>query len=398
MSTTDRATRALDQIANSASSAVFTFGAVLLLSARDFGAVSLQLIAMSLTLGLTRAAVFEAALFTRAGQRPSNFSWLMLWCGAAVGLLTAAAMAVVGLLTGGMPVTTTVAVACVGLATLGVDGVRYSAITSDESRTALVTDVAWLVGTICWVIAVTIANGEVSFDALAFGYAAAGAVSGLLGAFRLIAPLASLQRAPLSALRQQSRFGADFALQILPAQFVLIIAPAVIGLSGLGIYRAVVTLYQPLITASSAVRLAVLGSNEDGNALESTLTRVVAVLTAVSCAYAGLALLATHVTGWLDRGALTDAGVMLIALYGAAEVARVGLQPLLDIARLRNRLRVLITVRSVQAVVLVAGSITLGSMLDVEGYAITRLATYAVAIGWMSQLKSPRAKHAPPTS
>ncbi len=384
----DRTTRALDQIANSTSSAVFTFGAVLLLSARDFGAVSLQLIAMSLTLGLTRAAVFEAALFTRAGRRPSNFSWLMLRSGAAVGLLTAAAMAAVGFLTGSMPIGTTIAVSIVGLATLGVDGVRYGAITSGESRTALLTDVTWLVGTAGWVGIVYITSGDVGFEALAFGYSAAGSVAGLIGASRLITPLARLKRAPLSALREQSRFGVDFALQILPAQFVLVIAPAVIGLSGLGVYRAVVTLYQPLITASTAVRLAVLGGDDDGDALEATLTRVMIVLTAVSCAYAGVALLATHVTGWLDRGALADASVTLVALYGVAEVARVGLQPVLDIARLRNRLRVLITVRSAQALTLVCGSVVLGVVLDVEGYAAARLATYALAVGWMTRLRS----------
>jgi hypothetical protein len=383
-----RATRALDQIANSASSALFTFGAVFLLSAREFGSVSLQLIAMSLTLGLTRAAMFEAALFARADHQPSEFSWLMPRVGLLSGLLAGSAMVLVGLATQEMPVATTVSVALVGASALLVDGIRYGAITSGRSEAALVVDSVWLVLTLVSLVGIHVINDKISFAALAFAYAISGLASSCIGFLLLRREIHRSERAPFRALRKQSKFGLDFALQILPNQLVLLLAPAIIGLDGLGSYRAVGTLYQPLITAATAVRLAVLGSEGTEGQVESRFSKMLVLLTALSGIYMLLALVLTNLTGILDHGALAGASVALVAIFGLAEVARVGLQPVFDIARLGNRLKVLLQLRVAQAVVLVAGSVALGLVLDIEGFATARLLAYALALVFVRQLRA----------
>ncbi len=372
--------RFADQIVNSASSAVFAFGAVLLLSAADFGRASLQLILMSVMLGFVRTAVYEAALFTRSDElTPRHFAWLMprlaLVCAGATGTV----MLLVGIFVPGHSGAVVIAVAVVGATTLLADGVRYEALALDRPGAALTCDSIWLAGTIVGV-SMSALTQTVSFVQLSWIYAVAAVLGAGIAHRRVGEDRSETEKAGRGDLRAQSRFGIEFALQIIPGQLVLVIAPAFIGIVGLGVYRAVVTLYQPLIAAATAVRLGVLGRIDSANRLAGTLGRTAFVLAAVSAGYLGLVITLKRSTTVLAHGALEGASFRLVVIYGVAEIARVALQPLYDVQRLRGQFHRLILLRSAQAIALVALSIIFAMMIGISGYALARLVTYAAPV------------------
>jgi hypothetical protein len=386
--------RGTDQLINSASSALFGLGSVFLLSATEFGGLSLQLVVFSIVLGLLRSSVFEAALFTRADVDTRGFSWVMPRAGVIAGAFTAVLVVVVGALIPDYGQSQSVAVAVVTLSVLAADGVRYGAIASGKAFGAIVCDSVWLFSTIAGWLALSM-TGNFTFESLACTYAVSALVGLVVGRLMIHRALGDVERLPLSHLRRQQLFGADFMLQVVPGQLVLVVAPFVIGLDGLGLYRAVVTLFQPLLTTATALRLAVLDGQRSERRLAETFGKTVYVLLAASVAYTVLALVGTQVVPILDRGALTSVSAVLVGVYGAAEVVRVGSQPWFDVARLRDRLRPLVSIRTLQAVLIVACSLAFGAMIGTNGYAIARLLTAlagAVAI-WLvldeSRAKSP---------
>lgn len=378
--------RGVDQIVNSASSAVFSFGAVLLLNARDFGAVSLQLIAMSLVLGITRVAVHEAALFERGAHPPDAFVWHISAAGSGAATATFAMMAIIGMLTPGLGVGLVVTTSAVGAATVLVDAGRYRCFAARRSTAALVGDSLWLGSTGLGLVTVAFAPATITYAWLAAIYAGSGLIAAAV--MFLTGRTPGQLRAPARALRAQSRFGGDFILQIVPAQFVLAVAPAVIGLQALGTYRAVVTIFQPLLTAATAIRLSVVGGSGTADQMERSLRSMTLVLGAVSIAYGGLVVLLSS-SQIVSRGALVEVGTSLVVVYSIAELFRVTMQPTFDIARLRNHLRSLLQLRAIQAVVLVVGSLTLGAAFGVLGYAVARAVTYASAVPFRRRLVDP---------
>ncbi len=381
--------RALDQFVNSASSAAFSLGTVLVLPASSLGVVALQMIVISLALGILRSAVFEAALFVRDGDGPNGFAWIMprvgLWCAAPI----AAAMAALGLAFDQLDAAEAVATAAVGAAILLVDGLRYAAIALDRVNLAVRCDSAWLGG-----FAVLGAAGLVTGDGLTYReLALAYAVAGVAASGTVTHPVLRLVRhAPRSApraLRRQGRFGWEFLLQIVPGQLVLAVAPIAVGLEGLGRFRAIVTLYQPLVTSATAVRLAAVGGSGSAGAVAARLRRTVVLLVSASAAYTAVVTVLVDPIGWLARGALRDVGAALLLAYGVGELCRVGMQPVFDLVRLAGHFARLMRLRSVQAVVLVVGSAAAGMSFGVGGLVAARVLAYGLPVPLASRL-SPR--------
>lgn len=358
--------RAADQLVNSASSAVFSLGLVAVTDDAELGAIAIQMTALPVLLGLARTSVYEGILFRLTGTDRTNARWIPMVVGLLGGVLGALVSLGLGAIVG-LDARSSVAIATATALILVFDGLRFSAFVAGADTTALCADIAWLTLTAVAVAAVA-SRGDIDAERLAWCYGAAALV-GSVG-FVALVRRTRVVRVPDGLLRE-FRFGADFVLQVAPGQIALAAAALVTSLDAVGSLRAAVTLFSPLATLVYAVRLMLIDRAGSGWRLSAG-----AAYGALSVAYGTAITLAFGTfTDSLARlfGALPTAVLVLVAI---GELARHLTQAQVDHDRVADRLRSAMSMRSAQAVLLVAASVALAPSLDDDGLAIARVVAF----------------------
>jgi hypothetical protein len=365
-----RSLRAVDQIVNSASSALFSLGIVATTDDATLGAIAIAMTPVALLLGLARTSIYEGILLRPGGGDRREFAWLPavtgLVCGA-VALVTTMAIGTVL----NLDAAVVAAIAVVSAAVLLFDGLRFAAFTDGRAMYALIADVAWLAiagGGVAasWIV------GTVGLTELSWWYGGSALVACLA-----YAPLvASLTRSPIPAdLRAQFRFGSDFVLQVAPGQSALLIASLVSSLAAVGELRAAVTLYNPLATIVYAIRLIII--DRSGTASPG---RIGALYATASVVYAIALTASFELAPGITAQPFGALPALVLALVGVGEVARHVTQASIDSIRVTGALRRAIALRSTQAVLLVVLSGALGLALDGTGLALARALAFGIPV------------------
>lgn len=358
--------RAADQLVNSASSAIFSLGLVAVTDDAELGAIAIQMTALPVLLGLARTSVYEGILFRLTGTERSDARWIPMVVGLLAGVLGALVSLGLGAIVG-LDIRSSVAIAAATALILLFDGLRFAAFVAGADTTALRADIAWLVSTAV-AVAVVGTRGDLTAARLAWCYGGAA----LLGSFGFAMLIRTIRVVQLpNGLLREFRFGADFVLQVAPGQIALAAAALVTTLDAVGSLRAAVTLFSPLATVVYAVRLTLIDRAGSGWRLSPSIT------------YAALAV-AYGTTVTLAFGTFTDSAARLfgalpttvLALVAIGELARHLTQAQVDRERVADRIRSAMSMRSAQAVLLVAASVALAPPFADDGLAIARVVAF----------------------
>lgn len=358
--------RAADQLVNSASSAIFSLGLVAVTDDAELGAIAIQMTALPVLLGLARTSVYEGILFRLTGTERSDARWIPMMVGLLAGVLGALVSLGLGAIVG-LDIRSSVAIAAATALILLFDGLRFAAFVAGADTTALRADIAWLLSTAV-AVAVVASRGDLTAARLAWCYGGAA----LFGSFGFVALIRTIRVAQLpNGLLREFRFGADFVLQVAPGQIALAAAALVTTLDAVGSLRAAVTLFSPLATLVYAVRLTLIDRAGSGWRLSPSVTYAalaVAYGTAVTLAFGTFTDSAARLFG-----ALPTTVLVLVAI---GELARHLTQAQVDRERVADRIRSAMSMRSAQAVLLVAASVALAPPFTDDGLAAARVVAF----------------------
>jgi hypothetical protein len=374
------ATRGLDQVVNSASSALFSFGLLAASDSRTLGAITLQMTAVAVALGLARTACYEGLLMSAIESLDphSRVPVLVGTYGAvAVGLISALTGWLLGLSTG-----ITLAIALSSAVVMVFDGLRFASFLVGSHRSALRADLWWLVGTAIG-LAILIGGDILTPANVAIAYACACATG-----FLWFAPLRHLMTRSTEDRQLKRfpdiRFGLDHVLQIAPAYVALIAGGAVSSLVAIGELRAALIVFSPLGSAIYAIRLALLRPRRAESAIR-LVPRSAIVYGAVAVLY-GAAVLGLF-TMWGDGlgSSLASISTVLLVYVAIGEIGRFATQGFIDEARRIGALRTAIRLRGGQGLALVVLSVVLATRWGATGLGQARSIAYVLPlIAWLS--------------
>lgn len=379
--------RIASQLLNSASSALFSLGLVAATSDAELGAITIQILALPLLLGVARTGVFETVLFKSSATERQSTGWIPAAAGAALGVTAAVATFCTGWLLG-TPVGLTVALASVSTTVLLLDGLRFTAFALNRDSRSVWADATWVVAMVA-IGTVVISTGRFGATSLAWTYSAAGAMSAL-------AMLPVLKRltvaAPTRQLLRSMWFGWDFAILTVPAYLSLIVAAMVASLADVGTVRAAVLMYAPLaaliygsrIVANDAVRR---------RPLNLRLVYSIAALSYTTAVVTMFTVLGPQADSLL--GALP---IPVLTVVGLGECSLHLVQASIDEQRVRGRERIAFKIRATQSSLLLGLTAILGSLFAALGLAWARLFAYSATLSvsrWISQQRNARSLPSP---
>ncbi|CAI9390035.1 hypothetical protein [Microbacterium sp. T2.11-28] len=318
----------LDQIVSSLSNFALVALVAGVATTAEFGLFSLGYVLLLFFLGFQRALVGEVLLvrFSKAGERPAGVDDSAAGVSVAVGVVSAVALAVCGLLAGGDPLMWTV-LAVAGPLVFVQDIVRYILIARARSGHALVSDAVWAV------VALPVMVWLVAVSAPAWTVAAAWTAGGVVAMIVAIAYARVLPR-PVSGARWivanrdiAVRFSGEYASLNLSNTVVWFLLAGPLGVAGVAALRGASLLFSPLNTAFNAVRIAVvpdLVRSRGSRRYRSRLRETALILTGICVVWSGVVLLLPDEIGRLVLGATWDVAADLrwpYAVQGLAMVA-----------------------------------------------------------------------------
>lgn len=323
----------LDQIVSSLSNFALVALVAGVATTAEFGLFSLGYVLLLFFLGFQRALVGEVLLvrFSKAGERPAGVDDSAAGVSVAVGVISAVALAVCGLLAGGDPLMWTV-LAVAGPLVFVQDIVRYILIARARSGHALVSDAVWAV------VALPVMVWLVAVSAPAWTVAAAWTGGGVVAMIVAIAYARVLPR-PVSGARWivanrdiAVRFSGEYASLNLSNTVVWFLLAGPLGVAGVAALRGASLLFSPLNTAFNAVRIAVvpdLVRSRGSRRYRSRLRETALILTGICVVWSGIVLLLPDEIGRLVLGATWDVAADLRWPYAAQGLAMVAYTALL---------------------------------------------------------------------
>lgn len=318
----------LDQIVSSLSNFALVALVAGVATTAEFGLFSLGYVLLLFFLGFQRALVGEVLLvrFSKTGERPAGVDDSAAGVSVAVGVVSAIALAVCGVLAGGDPLMWTV-LAVAGPLVFVQDIVRYILIARARSGHALVSDTVWAV------VALPVMVWLVAVSAPAWTVAAAWTGGGVIAMIVAIAYARVVPR-PVAGARWivanrdiAVRFSGEYASLNLSNTVVWFFLAGPLGVAGVAALRGASLLFSPLNTAFNAVRIAVvpdLVRSRGSGRYRSRLRETALILTAICVAWSGVVLLLPDELGRLVLGATWDVAADLrwpYAVQGLAMVA-----------------------------------------------------------------------------
>jgi hypothetical protein len=366
-----RPDRVASQLLNSASSAVFSLGIVAATSDAQLGSIAIQMTALPVVLGLARTAVYESVLFKVDTDQRQHVAWVPALTGAVAGVVAAFLTLAIGVLIEGELTATTAAISIASFGVVAFDGLRFCAFAIDRDRVAAVGDSIWLAGMMAFALFWSL-RGDLGPTQVAWSYAATAAF-GALAFFPVVVGL-KLGELP-SELRSDVRFGWDFVLQAIPGQLALIVGSLVSGLTAVGIIRAAVTLFSPLATVVYAARIVLIDRSNRG-----PLRGIEVPYALISVAYGILLVGAFAGLPGITERPFGRLPLAVLALVGVGETLRHVMQATIDRDRLVGAFRRIMSVRSMQAVLLVGLSAALGALADENGLAWARVLAFGLPL------------------
>lgn len=364
----------IDQVLSSLSNAVLAFTVLASASAEDFGRFSMGLGVLGIAVGVVRSGILEWELLDDQRRTPVRMllrrSTVVALAISILGMGVMAALRVV-------PVDIAVLFVAASLTSAGCDALRFAAFARGRPLEACLVDGTWLVGMLVS-IAMLAGSGHLALGSALVAYSLSGVAGLLIGVGRADRDRPAQEgRRPLGLRR--TLFGSDFLLNVISGYGVTLVLPAFFGLSLLGAFRGVITLFQPYTTLSYALRLWQLARLDWAGASPRTPVLAAAVQGAVGGLYA-IPVLALYSTGVLDSvDSLSSVGLGALAIGACGEVARVVSQVAFDLARARDALGVAVGNRVVQLVLLVGGTVVLTHWTGIAGTLAARVLAYGVA-------------------
>jgi len=318
----------LDQIVSSLSNFALVALVAGVATTTEFGLFSLGYVLLLFFLGFQRALVGEVLLvrFSKVGERPAGVDAAAAGVSVAVGVVSAIALGVCGLLSGGDPLMWLV-LALAGPLVFVQDIVRYILIARARSGHALVSDAVWAL------VALPVMIGLVAVSAPAWTVAAAWTAGGVLAMIVAIA-YARVAPRPIAGARWivanrdiAVRFSGEYASLNLSNTVVWFLLAGPLGVAGVAALRGASLLFSPLNTAFNAVRIAVvpdLVRSRGTRRYRSRLRETALILAGIGVVWSGIVLILPDGVGRLILGATWDAAADLrwpYAVQGLAMVA-----------------------------------------------------------------------------
>ncbi|WEK13371.1 MAG: hypothetical protein P0Y48_13050 [Candidatus Microbacterium phytovorans] len=317
----------LDQIVSSLSNFALVALVAGVATTAEFGRFSLGYVLLLFFLGFQRALVGEVLLvrFSNVGERPREVDGAAAGVSASVGVVSALALAVCGLLSGGDPLLWVV-LAVAGPLVFVQDIVRYILIARARSGHALVSDAVWAIVALpamVWLVAVS---------APAWAVAAAWTGGGVIALVVAIA-YARVTPRPVAGARWlvenrdiAVRFSGEYASLNLSNTVVWFGLAAPLGLAGVAALRGASLLFSPLNTAFNAVRIAVvpdLVRNRGTRRYRARLRETALILFGICAVWSAVVLLLPAEAGRLVLGETWDAAADLRWPYAVQGLAMV---------------------------------------------------------------------------
>jgi hypothetical protein len=369
--------RAIDQVLNSASSAAFSFGLLAACNDQTLGELTMQLIPVTIGLGLIRTALYDGLLLRRR-DTTSNGSGIPVIVGALSGIVVGLIGAMIGWAVG-LPATLLLAISLSTAVVMTFDGFRFSAFMLDRGGTAAFADLLWLVGSMV-ALGVTAFVDELRPTNVAIIYLSSG-----VAASCVFAQLRPGLRAAVAMLRTRTtgtdlRFGVDHLLQVVPGYLALIGGGVVASLAAVGQLRGAVIVYSPLASAMYAIRLTLLRPDHDDRGRGGVPTSV-AVYGWTAVAYTTIVVGAFSFARSTFDGVADGLSTSLLVLVGLGEVGRFATQGFVDEARRAGRLRLAARMRLEQGIALVTLSVPLAAVWNATGLGLARALAHVVPVG-----------------
>jgi hypothetical protein len=383
-----------DQILSSATNAVLAFSLLLVSDASDFGRVSLAIAVVGFVVGINRAGPLESLVIGAGSRVDTKNNNKLVRDSGLLGGIAAIGAAIAVAISGGtsnMVIASGIYALCMPL----VDQARYSYFAGRRYGGALLLDGAWIVGFVIWIAGALLA-GRLTIVALLIGYSFTGVAAWALSICHKgpLSPIPGPRAMSGRAYRKESGAAAlDYVLNAGAGYAVTMAAPLVVGVSGLGTFKAVLTLFQPALTLTYALRVTYLRSPRFAAATIGWLWAACGIAASSFMLYAlGVAWVLDLFEGVVSGGALASISLGLLVLGGVAEGSRAGMQVFFDWVRVQGAWKRLLTARIFQSL-LMALSLLLGYFGGVSGLLTGRAMAHAAPYVLVSRLRAagPRA-------
>lgn len=317
----------LDQIVSSLSNFALVALVAGVATTAEFGLFSLGYVVLLFFLGFQRALVGEVLLVRfSSGERPAGVDDAAAGVSVTVGVVSAIALGVCGLVSGGYPAMWIV-LAAAGPLVFVQDIARYILIARARSGHALVSDAVWAIVALpvmVWLVAVSAPAWTV-----AVAWTAGGVIAMVVAlAYARVAPRPISGARWIVANRDIAvRFSGEYASLNLSNTVVWFLLAGPLGVVGVAALRGASLLFSPLNTAFNAVRIAVvpdLVRARGSRRYRSRLRETALILTGICVVWSAVVLLLPDDWGRLVLGDTWDAAADLrwpYAVQGLAMVA-----------------------------------------------------------------------------
>ncbi|GAA5033988.1 hypothetical protein ACFQRL_15170 [Microbacterium fluvii] len=363
-----------DQLVSSLSNFALVAFVANVSSPADFGRFSLGYVVLIFFLGFQRALVGEVLLVRFSGggeQRSTEGDDAAAGVSAALGAVSALALAVCGVVSGG-DAAVWIALAVAGPIVFVQDIARYILIARGRSGHALASDTVWAALSLplmFWLVV----SGAPAWTVVAT-WVATGAVAAIIAVIA-----ARLRPKPVRGATWLSRnrdiavrFSGEYASLNASNTVVWFLLAAPLGVAGVAALRGASLLFSPLNTAFNAVRIAVvpeLVRAADPGRYRSRMRETAIVLTALAVIWSVAVLVLPAEWGRLLLGETWDSAAPLRVAYALQSLAMVVYTVLLAHFRARALHRQSTLMRSTLAVATLVAPLLLGLALAAQGAA-----------------------------